>query len=235
MTDPYLVPCLAVLRAEFNALNPKRDKGSDGWIGDTAHQSHTSDHNPDSAGRVLALDVDSTGPWPGIGVTDFNAFNMMVESVRGDARLEYVIWNRRIASRDRGWKWRTYTGTSDPHTGHAHFSARHDHTGNTSTAPWHLEDFVALDTDDVRAIWMTDGIIAAPDWAAKSGNQYWSPATYLQNQQAALAKVQLAIAGLPQDVLDKLAEAGQSDEDVADSLRAALGDRAQAIGRLLAA
>jgi hypothetical protein len=228
MTDPYLVPCLAVLRAEFNALNPKRDKGSDGWIGDTAHQSHTSDHNPDSKGRVLALDIDSTGPWP-------VPFNTLVESVRGDARLEYVIWNRRIASRDRGWTWRTYTGTSDPHTGHAHFSARHDHTGNTSTAPWHLEDFVALDTDDVRAIWMTDGIIAAPDWAAKSGNQYWSPATYLQNQQAALAKVQLAIAGLPQDVLDKLAEAGQSDEDVADSLRAALGDRAQAIGRLLAA
>jgi hypothetical protein len=228
MTDPYLVPCLAVLRAEFNALNPKRDKGSDGWIGDTAHQSHTSDHNPDSKGRVLALDIDSTGPWP-------VPFNTLVESVRGDARLEYVIWNRRIAERDRGWTWRTYTGTSDPHTGHAHFSARHDHTGNTSTAPWHLEDFVALDTDDVRAIWMTDGIIAAPDWAAKSGNQYWSPATYLQNQQAALAKVQLAIAGLPQDVLDKLAEAGQSDEDVADSLRAALGDRAQAIGRLLAA
>jgi hypothetical protein len=150
MTDPYLVPCLAVLRAEFNALNPKRYKGSDGWIGDTAHQSHTSDHNPQPDGRVLALDVDSTGPWPGIGVTDFNAFNMMVESVRGDARLEYVIWNRRIASRDRGWTWRTYTGTSDPHTGHAHFSARHDHTGNTSTKEWGIEAMAIA--DDVAKI-----------------------------------------------------------------------------------
>lgn len=227
MTDPYLVPCLATLRAEFNALNPKRDKGSDGWIGDTAHQSHTSDHNPDSQGRVLALDIDATGPWP-------QNFGDIVESLRGDSRLEYIIWNRRIASRDQGWKWRTYTGTSDPHTGHAHFSARHDHTGNTSTATWHLEDFMALDDADVRKIWMTDGIIAAPDWAAKSGNQYWSPASYLQNANAALSNIQLAIAGLPADVLEKLADSTVSDQDVANSLRAALGDRAAAVGRLLA-
>lgn len=135
MTAAYLVPCLVTLRAEFNALSPSRDKGADGWIGDAAHSARTSDHNPDSQGRVLALDIDSTGPWPG-GVTDFNAFNMMVESLRGDSRLEYIIWNRRIASRGQGWKWRTYTGTADPHINHAHFSARHDHTGNDSTAPW---------------------------------------------------------------------------------------------------
>ena len=133
MTAPYLVPCLVTLRAEFNALNPSRDKASDGWIGDTAHQAETSDHNPDSAGRVLAIDVDATGPWP-------VPFADLVEHCRGDSRLEYVIYNRRIASRDQGWTWRTYTGTSDPHISHAHFSARHDHTGGTSTAPWHLED-----------------------------------------------------------------------------------------------
>jgi hypothetical protein len=137
MADPYLVPCLVTLRAEFNSLSPGRDKGADGWIGDTAHQSHTSDHNPQADGRVLAIDIDSTGPWPG-GVTDFNAFNMTVESLRGDDRLEYIIWNRRICSRDQGWTWRTYTGSADPHTNHAHFSARHDHAGNTSTAPWGL-------------------------------------------------------------------------------------------------
>lgn len=149
MTAPYLVACLATLRAEFNALNPSRDKGSDGWIGDAAHQQETSDHNPDAQGRVLAVDIDSTGPWP-------VSFSTLVESLRGDARLEYIIWNRRIASRGQGWTWRTYTGTSDPHTGHAHFSARHDHTGNTSTAPWPLEDVPMplnqTDLDKIEAI-----------------------------------------------------------------------------------
>ena len=51
--SPYLVACLVQLRAEFNAINPRRDKSSDGWIGDVAHQGEVSDHNPDSAGRVL--------------------------------------------------------------------------------------------------------------------------------------------------------------------------------------
>jgi hypothetical protein len=234
MTDPYLVPCLVTLRAEFNALNPLRDKGSDGWIGDVEHQGHSSDHNPDSRGRVLALDIDSTGPWPA-------PFTNIVESLRGDSRLEYIIWNRRIASRDQGWRWRTYTGTSDPHTGHAHFSARHDHTGNTSTAPWHLEDFMAIDNNDVRKIWMTDGIIAAPAGSKNSDgtpNQYWSPAYFLQYGFAVLANVQRAVDGIPdasaRAVLAELADPSQSDEDVAASLRKALGDRAAAVGRLLA-
>jgi hypothetical protein len=115
MATPYLVPCLVTLRSEFNALSPGRDKGADGWIGDAAHAARTSDHNPDALGRVLAVDIDSTGPWPG-GVTDFNAFNMMVESLRGDDRLEYIIWNRRIASRDQGWTWRRPTPAAPTRT-----------------------------------------------------------------------------------------------------------------------
>ncbi|WP_080127741.1 MULTISPECIES: hypothetical protein [unclassified Actinoplanes] len=131
------------LRSEFNRLSPRRDKDSDGWIGDAAHSSRVSDHNPDRAGRVLALDIDSTGPWP-------QPFGDLVETLRGDSRLEYIIWNRRIASRARGWTWRAYAGSADPHTGHAHFSARHDHAGNNSTAPWPLEDVVT--PDDIEKI-----------------------------------------------------------------------------------
>jgi hypothetical protein len=213
VTAPYLVPCLATLRAEFNALNPKRDKGSDGWIGDEAHQAEHSDHNPDSAGRVLALDIDATGPWPG-GVTDFNAFNMMVESLRGDSRLEYIIWNRRIASRDQGWKWRTYTGTSDPHTGHAHFSARHDHTGNTSTADWGIE--IMAVADDVAEL-----------------------LKLLHYDQKVLSNIQVAINNLPDTtaaaVVAAIADPDDPDDSVAAALRAVLGDRAAAVGRLLAA
>lgn len=157
MTAPYLVACLATLRTEFNELASDRDKGSDGWIGDVAHQAEVSDHNPDSAGRVLALDIDSTGPFP----FDFNA---AVEKCRGDSRLEYVIWNRRIASRRQGWAWRPYSGTSDPHTGHAHFSARHDHTGNTSTAAWHLEDLpMALTAADKQ--WILGTVVDAVEAA----------------------------------------------------------------------
>lgn len=159
MTAAYLVACLGTLREEFNRLGPGRDKGADGWIGDPAHAATTSDHNPDAQGRVLAVDIDSSGPWP----VDFGT---VVESVRGDFRLEYIIWNRRIASRSQDWAWRAYTGTNDPHTGHAHFSARHDHTGNTSTEPWSVEDFVELSKAQMEEI---ANLAAAKVWAAAGG------------------------------------------------------------------
>jgi hypothetical protein len=147
--SPYLVACLVQLRAEFNAVSPNRDKGADGWIGDARHRTEVSDHNPDAQGRVLAVDIDSTGPWP-------QPFNTYVQDIvtrqraKYDTRLEYVIWNRRIASRSSSWAWETYTGTTDPHTGHAHFSARHDHSGNTNTDPWGVEDEVT--PDDIAKI-----------------------------------------------------------------------------------
>lgn len=117
-----LVPCLVKLRAEFNAINPDRDKSSDGWIGDEAHQASRSDHNPDSRGLVHAIDVDETGPWDG------ESFMAKVDRVRTahrdgkDDRLTYIIYEGRIASAKYGWVWRTYSGAS-PHDKHAHFSA----------------------------------------------------------------------------------------------------------------
>jgi hypothetical protein len=47
------------LRAQINAKWPKRDKSSDGWIGDVRHQAKPSDHNPDAQGWVRAIDVDA--------------------------------------------------------------------------------------------------------------------------------------------------------------------------------
>jgi hypothetical protein len=194
MSDAYLVPCLVVLRAGFNRLNPNRDKGSDGWIGDAAHQAETSDHNPDSQGRVLALDIDSSGPWP-------VPFGDLVESMRGDSRLEYVIWNRRIASRSQGWTWRAYSGTSDPHTGHAHFSARHDHAGNNSTAAWPLEDIVTpQDIKDLVA-----AVMAAP---VKVGDDTWRLDTavgYAAREVYLVDKALPATVSIP--TADEIAEA----------------------------
>lgn len=142
---PFLVPCLVELRAEFNALNPTRDKGADGWIGDAAHQDRTSDHNPRANGAVLAIDIDVTGPWPdGTSLGDYVTFIIDRQRSGADSRLEYVIFQRRIYSRASAWLPKTYAGT-DPHTNHAHFSGRHDGAGQNSTADWQIEE-VAMPT-----------------------------------------------------------------------------------------
>lgn len=145
MPNAFLVACLVQLRTEFDEISPGRDKGADGWIGDAAHQSSSSDHNPDSQGRVLAVDIDSSGPWTDASFDDMVQLVVRRQDSGADSRLEYVIWNHRITTRSSGWSWATYTGTADPHTGHAHFSARHDHTGNTSSAPWYLEEAMLTD------------------------------------------------------------------------------------------
>lgn len=121
----HLAPSLAQLRAEVNARWPHRDKGSDGWIGDTAHGARTSDHNPDySAGGVVrAIDIDKDG----IDV------NVLLTMVVGDARTAYVIWNRRIWVRGSGWS--AYKGANG-HTAHVHVSIRHGSVFERATAPW---------------------------------------------------------------------------------------------------
>lgn len=150
-----VVPCLMVLRDEFNLVSPKRDKGADGTIGDTAHAGGgTSDHLPDEdyaalrdkdsdhANEVHALDIDSSGPWPG-GKSWFHRTIIEIvarekadyESPTTIGRLQYVIWDGRIASRSWGWTWQEYNG-QDRHTNHAHFSARYVTAAEASTRPW---------------------------------------------------------------------------------------------------
>jgi len=46
------------LRDQVNRRWPRRDKASDGWIGDRAHSERISDHNPNKAGVVHAIDID---------------------------------------------------------------------------------------------------------------------------------------------------------------------------------
>lgn len=165
-----LVPCLVALRSEFNAVSPNRDRGADGSIGDTAHTS-SSDHTPDEDSAVLrdhdgdaknevhALDIDSTGPWPSPGWFDRTILALVAreraeyQSATVTGRLKYVIWNRRIAERSNGWAWRDYGG-SDPHTNHAHFSARYTAAQEADTRPWGVdkEEDVALTSTEVAQI-----------------------------------------------------------------------------------
>lgn len=109
----YLAKSLDDLRSETNTKWPARDKGSDGWVGDTSHAARVSDHNPDykSGGVVRAIDVDKDG----INVDTF------LNAVIYDPRVSYVIWNRRIWG---GTRWRAYEG-ANAHTKHIHVSIKH--------------------------------------------------------------------------------------------------------------
>lgn len=118
-----LAGCLEVLRAEANAYNPTRDRGSDGTIGDAAHASRVSDHNPNAAGVVRALDLDIDGlplaaAFERIRVS---AVTGWLPQLRNGG---YLILNRRITAPD--WThWNPYTGIN-PHTAHGHTSASVD-------------------------------------------------------------------------------------------------------------
>lgn len=171
MTAWRVVPGLLALRDEYNAAGPGRDKGADGTFGDAAHQERPSDHNPDDTPgskvphsdadgipEVHALDIDCSGPWlPGF------SFSASVERVRArhaagrDVRLEYIIWNGRIAERAHGYTWAPYAG-ADKHTGHAHFSSRYGSgsavAGNPEAdiRPWGVYPEVIVSQEDIDKI-----------------------------------------------------------------------------------
>lgn len=118
----YLARSLSKLREQVNERWPKRDKASDGWIGDAAHNARKSDHNPDYAdgGVVRALDIDKDG----INVDE------LLKVVVGADWVAYVIWNRRIWTHAKGWQ--PYTGTNG-HTAHVHISIRHTKAAENAT------------------------------------------------------------------------------------------------------
>lgn len=113
---------LETLRDQVNAASPKRVKSSDGTIGDAAHASRSSDHNPwvkdGSMGVVTAMDI-THDPQHGIDCEKMAA--SITES--RDPRLKYIIWNSRIWNPSRGLQWRPYTGVN-PHNKHMHISVK---------------------------------------------------------------------------------------------------------------
>lgn len=137
-----LAKSLDTLRDQINAIAPSRSKSSDGTIGDAAHASRTSDHNPwvkDGAyGVVTALDITHD---PAHGVDS----EKLAEALRAskDARVKYIISNRKIASSAAtggkpAWAWRPYNG-SNPHNKHVHVSVKPVKDKYDSTAQWQIE------------------------------------------------------------------------------------------------
>jgi len=132
---------LLVLRDQVNQAAPNRAKGNDGTIGDAAHQSRSSDHNPwvkdGAVGVVTAMDI-THDPEHGCDA------GILAESIRTsqDTRVKYVIWNRQIANHEaldgaQMWAWRPYHGTN-PHDHHVHVSVLSDKAAYDATQPWSI-------------------------------------------------------------------------------------------------
>ena len=123
-----LVPAGVTLRGQIDRRWPKRDRRSDGWIGDTAHKARASDHNPDKRGWVFAIDIDENlgiGAWRN-GRAAMKLANELLAYSRsnlpGSDRVKYVVYEDRIASgtyKATWWKWR---GKGYGHTQHIHIS-----------------------------------------------------------------------------------------------------------------
>ncbi len=125
---------LTTFVGEVNETFPGRDRKSDGSVGDLAHQTSPSGHNPDRTGlaeykdgdaknEVRAVDVDKDLR-PGSGI---DWMELVVQYIVKRARsgvfvpFEYIIYKRRIWGRWDNWVTRQYTGVN-PHNEHAHFS-----------------------------------------------------------------------------------------------------------------
>jgi hypothetical protein len=132
-----LAKSLIQLRNQINAISPNRNKENDGSIGDEAHASRSSDHNPwfkdeDGVGVVSAIDITND---PAHGIVSEELAEMLRAS--RDSRIKYIISNRKIASFDHGWSWRAYSGTN-PHDHHVHISVRPERALYDSVVPWVL-------------------------------------------------------------------------------------------------
>ena len=121
------------LREQIDDAFPDRSRIHDGWIGDSRHQARKSDHNPDAAGWVRAVDVSAD---LGSENTMFDLADQLRLLARSDKRISYIIFNSRIASWRGNYKWRTYKGIN-PHKKHMHisFTARGDEDGSMFKIP----------------------------------------------------------------------------------------------------
>lgn len=200
---------LDVLLVEINAVAPSRSTASDGSIGDSAHATRTSDHNPwvvdhNGVGVVRARDF-THDPDDGLDCNDLavHLAGLLGEhpALRSGA---YVIWNRRIISRDRiSEGWRAYTG-SNPHDKHLHVSVTTDEAGYDSAQPWGWNNqegddmFSDKDREALRATRKAvDELAAAEKERARKA---------LERDQRIARRLRAAIEDVDREVLEAIAD-----------------------------
>lgn len=130
------------LLAQLNALAPNRSKVSDGGIGDAAHASRDSDHDPwlVLGGQPLVTARDYTHD-PGGGLDCAKLRDSLVRA--RDSRVKYLIFNDEIISGAAGpkpWTARSYAYAGpkrNRHTHHLHLSVVADKRCRDDS-PWML-------------------------------------------------------------------------------------------------
>lgn len=143
-----LAGALEQLRDQVNGWAPNRKKVHDGTIGDAAHAARASDHNPNGAGVVTAIDITHDPA----NNCDGKAIAKSLVSSR-DRRVKYIIFNGQIwRSYDRpksgsrpflaAWMPERYTGPN-PHDKHVHISVGATPDLYDDERPWSV---VTLDT-----------------------------------------------------------------------------------------
>jgi hypothetical protein len=149
-----LARSLQVLSAEIQRRHP----GTTIWsIGDADHADRPSDHNPNSAGVVCAVDILGNA---GLDLGDLAAHLV----AHPHPAIKYVIYRRRIWSKARASEgWRAYTG-SNPHDTHLHASAGVGPDGKSTgpydnTTPWGIADL-----DDAPSKPSRPSTPSTPDW-----------------------------------------------------------------------
>lgn len=147
-----VVPNLKEGRDQLDARFPNREHGAEGFVGDLAHQSEASSHNPDETGRPEFSDhdgKDEVRAWD--ADKDLNdptvTMEQVVQHLLAGARsgkfwwIRYIIYKRRIWHKRDGFVTRAYTG-SNPHDDHAHINS--DFTQEADTVTGTNWEFAAL-------------------------------------------------------------------------------------------
>jgi hypothetical protein len=169
MVDWVLTAGLQNLRSQVNARWSKRDKTSDGTIGDAAHTTHLSGHNPDDSPydnaewdsdpdttpEVRAWDMDTDLGEPGANA------QMVVDHIRRlpdvGTVLRYMIYNGKMYHVRDGFAPTAYTGPS-PHTEHVHFSGAWSQASDNNTSfDYRLDDVNMPTVDEI-----VTGLLSAP-------------------------------------------------------------------------
>jgi len=129
------------LRDQIDRRWPKRDKQSDGWIGDEAHSARASDHNPNKAGIVHAIDIDEgLGTYSNGGTARVLANQLAdyaASGLPGSNRIKNIVYENRVASgtyRKTWWTWRHGNYGHEAHI-HVSFTSSADRDGSIYPLP----------------------------------------------------------------------------------------------------